>query len=360
MKKIINNITISIKEQENNILLSAFSSEDNYLNTIIPMKQSKNKFLIKKIKGFEILNLLSSNFNKLDKKSEIIEIKFFQINYNLEKIIKQTFKYKEDFIMLINTDSIKDIIKEIQMNYSEKDSAIYLNDKSYENLIKTLILRIKNLISFLIDNNKYVEKLKEEIFIIKNFKTYAIFTNPNKKLNNNILKRQTIFFTYKNEKFENILPYKYIYSLPKNKKLITYNYDKDRKLYVVYYTYNTKQEDKIFLKKYKNDKFYNLNKLFENNIDFNIKNTKFKQIANLYVDRIYIEKMLFELIEEDSNEEQEEQEENKIEVKVGNEELDENTDNKSEEIISQIIEESDSIFIYQEEFEKEIEDKLFF
>lgn len=366
MKKIINNIVLSINKETDGVNISASSVNKTIFQSTIPIEEVSNNFYIPKVKNFELLNILSSNFTKESNKNTYIKIKIYQIKHNLKTIVNQTFKYNTDYIDLINIDNIEVLLNEIQYRYSNKETIEYIKDDEYLKLINKTIFSIKKLISFLIDSNAETRNIVKEIFLVKNFNSFAIFETPLKKLSNNILKKQTIFFTYKNEKYENILPYENIYTFPKGKKLITYKFHKERKRYIVYYTYNLTTNDKKILKKHNNNRFTNLNRLFENNVDFNTTNTKFTQLKTIHINRIFIEKMLLELSDSDNEEDFFDENLHKPYVRdiIENNDVfpveEEDNEKYQEDIIKQINNESDSIFIHHEEFDKDIEDKIFF
>jgi len=359
MKIYFDNILLNIEIKDNILSISAISKDLTLFNNSIKTEQVKNNFIIKKIKNYEILKLLSSNF-KENKESEFINIKFFQIIYNLKKIIKNTYKDNPTLINLINISFIEEKIKKIQYIYKDIKEEIYINDKKYEKEIYELIEKINNLIDLLIQSNKYVNNLKSYIFLIKNFKNFTILNENFKITSKNNLKKQKIFLTYQKEEYENILPYNNIYTLEKSKKILTYNFDDKRNIYVISYSYNLSKEEKQLIKKNKNDKFYNLNKIFKTNINFNINNTKFRQLKNIHINRIYVEKMLFELNETDLPDSDFEEETVLEEIEEIEEEKEKEKEIKQEEILKQINEEKESILLHQEEFDKDIEEKLFF
>ena len=352
MKIYFDNILLNIETNDNILSISAISKYLTLFNNSIKTEQVENKFFIKKIKNYEILKLLSLNFK--EKEEEIIEIKFFQIIYNLKKIIKNTYKDNPMLINLINISFIEEKIKKIQYIYKDVKKETYINEKRYEKEIYELIEKINNLLDLLIKSNKYVNNLTSYIFLIKNFKNFTILNENFKITSQNNLKKQKIFLTYQKEEYENILPYNNIYTLEKSKKILTYNYDETRNIYIIAYSYNLSKEEKQLIKKNKNEKFYNLNKIFKTNIDFNINNTKYKQLKNIHINRIYIEKMLFELNEDELPDIEFEDNKEEIEIEDTKEEI------KQEEILKQINEEKESIFLHQEEFDKDIEEKLFF
>jgi len=352
MKIYFDNILLNIETNDNILSISAISKYLTLFNNSIKTEQVENKFFIKKIKNYEILKLLSLNFK--EKEEEIIEIKFFQIIYNLKKIIKNTYKDNPMLINLINISFIEEKIKKIQYIYKDVKKETYINEKRYEKEIYELIEKINNLLDLLIKSNKYVNNLTSYIFLIKNFKNFTILNENFKITSQNNLKKQKIFLTYQKEEYKNILPYNNIYTLEKSKKILTYNYDETRNIYIIAYSYNLSKEEKQLIKKNKNEKFYNLNKIFKTNIDFNINNTKYKQLKNIHINRIYIEKMLFELNEDELPDIEFEDNKEEIEIEDTKEEI------KQEEILKQINEEKESIFLHQEEFDKDIEEKLFF